>query len=309
MQTTILQPVCLFRKRYKDIHLQLMDYTIISYLIILAILTIIFHHIVIQWRIYPVVHFLLIILILELIRWSNNHSSKILHFLRTFYPALGLGFFWTELNNLITMIFPYWANDFVVNLDLAIFRVHPTVWVQNIFTPWLTELMNFFYAFYYFFIPIGALTLYCRGRKQETFDFLFLVFFTYCAVFLTFLFFPAEGPWIILKDLHTIQPRGGFFLRLNQFIQGRGSIKGGCFPSSHVAAAYTLLWASFKYQWKVGLFLFPFVFGMATATVYCQYHHAVDALSGMILGTILYGFGILILKKWHKKNHARLSVS
>jgi len=286
-----------------------MDYTIISYLIILAILTIIFHHNVIQWRIYPVVHFLLIFLILELIRWSNNHSSKILHFLRTFYPALGLGFFWTELNNLITMIFPYWANDFVVNLDLAIFRVHPTVWVQNIFTPWLTELMNFFYAFYYFFIPIGALTLYCRGRKQETFDFLFLVFFTYCTVFLTFLFFPAEGPWIILKDLHTIQPRGGFFLRLNQFIQGRGSIKGGCFPSSHVAAAYTLLWASFKYQWKVGLFLFPFVFGMATATVYCQYHHAVDALSGMILGTLLYWIGILILERWNKKNHAGVSIS
>ena len=200
------------------------------------------------------------------------------------------------------MILPYWANDFVVSLDTAIFGVHPTVWVQNIFTPWLTELMNFFYAFYYFFIPISTFSLYFRRRKQETLDFLFLVFFTYSIAFLIFLLFPAEGPWVILKDLHTVRPEGGFFLKLNQFIQGRGSIRGGCFPSSHVAAAFTLLWATFRYQWKLGVFFSPVVFGMAAATVYCQYHHAVDALSGMILGSIFYGIGIFILRKWYKTN-------
>ncbi len=308
-QTTCPLPTCPFRKRYNNLKLHLMDYTIIGYLAILGILTIIFQQNVPRWWTYPVGHLFLIMLIFELIRLSNHHPSKILHFLRTFYPALGLAFFWTELNNLITMIFPYWANDFVVNLDLAIFKVHPTVWVEKLFTPWLTELMNFFYAFYYFFIPIGALTLYLRGRREETLDFLFLVFFTYYTVFLIFLLFPAEGPWVILKDLHTVRPEGGLFLRLNQFIQGQGSIKGGCFPSSHVAAAYTILWASFKYQWKVGLFLLPFVFGMAFATVYCQYHHAVDALAGMLLGTLLFGVGLLILKRRDARSRASTSVS
>ena len=165
-QTTCPLPTCPFRKRYGDLKLHLMDYTIIGYLIVLGILTIIFQHNVPRWWSYPVGHLFLIMLILELIRLSNHHPSRILHFLRTFYPALSLAFYWTELNSLITMIFPYWANDFVVNLDLAIFKVHPTVWVQNIFTPWLTELMNFFYAFYYTFIPIGALTLYFRGRRE-----------------------------------------------------------------------------------------------------------------------------------------------
>jgi len=251
---------------------------------------------------FPVGHIALVILLLEFLRWYTRKPTRIKQFFRTFYPAIGLAFAWTELNSLVTMILPYWANNFVVGLDKALFGVHPTVWVQNIFRPWLTELMNFFYAFYYSFIPIGAFSLYFRNRKQETLDFLFLVFFTYCTVFLIFLFFPAEGPWVILKSLHTVKPQGGFFLKLNQFIQGQGSIRGGCFPSSHVAAAFTLLWATFRYQWRLGLFLTPFVFGMAAATVYCQYHHAVDALSGMLLGTIFYGIGILILKRKERKS-------
>ena len=300
-QTHLSHPIIRwFYRRYGQISFHLMDYTIFGYILFLGFLVIPFHNNVSLWGLYPVGHLFLSFLLLEFLRLYTNKPTKVLKFFRTFYPAIGLAFAWTELNSLITMILPYWANDFVVDLDKSIFGVHPTVWVENIFTLWFTELMNFFYAFYYFFIPISAFLLYFRGREQETLDFLFLVFFTYCTVFLIFLLFPAEGPWIILNDLHTVQPEGGFFLELNQFIQGRGSIRGGCFPSSHVAAAFTLLWANFKYQWRLGVVLFPFVFGMATATVYCQYHHAVDALSGMILGSALYGIGILILRKRNK---------
>ena len=280
-----------------------MDFTVIGYLLFLGILIIPFHNDVRLWGLYPVVHLIVVVLLLEFLRIATSKPSKVRDFFRTFYPALGLAIAWTELNSLVTMIFPYWANDFILNLDKAIFGVHPTVWVQTIFNPLLTEVLNFFYAFYYLFIPIVAFPLYFRGRKQETLDFFFFIFTTYCTVFLIFLLFPAEGPWIILKDLHTVEPEGGFFLWLNQFIQGRGSIRGGCFPSSHVAAAFTLLWATFRYNKKTGIFLFSCVFGMAFATVYCRYHHAVDALSGMFLGTVLYLIEINILKHWYKKRH------
>lgn len=286
-----------------------MDYTVICYLLVLGFLVIPFHRGVPRWGLYPICHLIIVFLIIEYLRWYTNKPTKIFHFFRTFYPALTLAFAWTELNSLITMILPYWANDFVVNLDTALFGVHPTVWVEKMFTPWLTELMNFFYAFYYLFIPICTFTLYFRGKKQETLECLFLVFFTYYTVFLLFLLFPAEGPWVSLKDLHTVRPEGGFFLKFNQFAQGQGSIRGGCFPSSHVAAAFTLLWATYRYQWKLGIFLSPFIFGMAAATVYCQYHHAVDALSGAILGTILYIIGVLILNKWNEKNEVDTSIS
>ena len=290
-----------YRKRYGHIRFHFMDHTIIIYLLLLGFLVIPFHRDVKNWGQYPVIHLAAVFLILELLRLYALKPNKILRFFRTFYPALGLALAWGELDSCITMIFPYWANDFVVNLDLALFGVHPTVWVQTLFTPWLTEIMNFFYAFYYTFIPISAFTLYFRGREKETLDFLFTVFLAYCSVFMLFLVFPAEGPWVILKDLHTVRPEGGIFLWLNEFIQGRGSIRGGCFPSSHVAAAYAILWGTYKYQWKLGIIMTPFVFGMAAATVYCQYHHAVDALSGMLIGTLLFLVGQAMIRYRDRK--------
>ncbi len=281
--------------RYASISFHFLDWTVITYLLFLGLLIIPFHNDVPRWGVYPVVHIALVFCVLELLRWYAHHPTQILQFLRTFYPAMGLGLAWIELNSLVTMILPYWANDFVVNLDLALFGVHPTVWVQSIFTPWLTELMNFFYFFYYAYIPITAFALYFRGRKKETLDYLFPVFFSYYTVFLIFLLFPAEGPWVVLKGLHTIKPEGGLFLWLNQTIQGQGSIRGGCFPSSHVGAAFAMLWGTIRYNRKLGLFLLPNVFGMALATVYCQYHHAVDAIAGAILGTIFFGVGILLM--------------
>lgn len=285
--------------RYSDIAFHPMDIVFLGYLAILGLLIIFFHNEVPMWPLFPVAHVALIFLILEFLKFFNDKPSKVLHFVRTFYPAIILAILWMELNSLVTMIFPYWANDFVVNLDKAIFGVHPTVWVETIFTPWLTELMNFFYAFYYLFIPMTAFNLYFRGRKQETFDYLFLVFLAYTTVFLIFLLFPAEGPWVILKGMHTVKPEGGLFLKLNEMIQGQGSIRGGCFPSSHVAAAFAIVWGTLKYQRKLGIFLFPCVIGMSIATVYCQYHHAVDALAGALLGTITTIIGFAILKKWH----------
>jgi membrane-associated phospholipid phosphatase len=280
-----------------------MDITVLTYVLFMGWLTVPFHHHMAHWPTYPLVHTVIAFFILELIRFTSRFKSGIFRFVRTFYPTFGLSFAWSELNVLVRMIIPsFWANDFLLNLDLALFGVHPTVWVQNIFTPWLTELMNFFYAVYYLFIPLGAVTLYLRGRKKETLDFLFLVCFTYSIGFFLFLFFPALGPWMLINDLHTVQPEGGIFLHLNQFIQSKGSIRGGCFPSSHVAAATVMALASLRYQKVIGMILLPLAFCVAVATVYCRYHHAVDAISGILLGTILYFVGKAILDARDRKS-------
>ncbi|MFH1941574.1 MAG: phosphatase PAP2 family protein [bacterium] len=289
------------RARYGKIVFHPMDFTVIGYTLLLGFLIIPFHHNVPKWGRYPVIHSLIVILILEFLRFYTKRPTKVMNFARIFYPFIFLSSAWSEFDSIATMIFPFWANDFAINLDKSIFGVHPTVWVEKIFTPWLTEFMNFFYATHFLIvIPAGGLTLYFLKRKQDAMDFLFLLLFTYSVSFIMFLFFPAEGPWVVLKHLHTVKPEGGFFLKLNQFIQRHGSVRGCAFPSSHVTAAFVILLGSFKYQKSLGFILLPFVLGVTAATVYCQYHHAVDALSGILLGVITYGTGIWILKKWHR---------
>ena len=273
-----------------------MDVPVLVYLGVVGMAVIPFHHDVRHWPWVPIRHAFALLLLLEMIRFNSLKRNALLDLVRTFYPVLWIGFSWKELNNLVTMIFPYWANAFVIQMDLSIFGAHPSVWVQHLFRPWLTELMNFLYATYYFFIPLAVFPLYFKGKKKEAFNVMFLLTLTISVCFMLFFFFPAEGAWVVLKDLHTVQPEGGFFLRLVQAAQSKGTIRGGAFPSSHVAAAFILALGALHYNRKIGWVMLSLVFGIALSTVYCRYHHAVDALSGIAVGFILYGIGLRILK-------------
>ena len=119
--------------------------------------------------------------------------------------------------------------------------------------------------------------------------------------YLIFILIPAEGSWIILNHLHTIQPEGGFFMHLVEFIQSRGTVRCGAIPSSYVTTTFVVLWGAFKYQRKLAYWLLPFSFGIALSTVYCRYHHAIDAIAGIIMGTCYYILGITLLKMVQKR--------
>jgi membrane-associated phospholipid phosphatase len=120
---------------------------------------------------------------------------------------------------------------------------------------------------------------------------------TFSVSFVLFLMFPAEGAWVILKDLHTVEPEGGFFMHLVQSIQAKCTIPAGAFPSSHVAAVFVMALGALKFNPKVGWILLPLAVGVAMATVYCRYHHAVDAIAGIMLGTLMVAVGIRILER------------
>ncbi len=284
--------------RYRKADIKPMDFVILSYLALLGVLVIPFHRDVHLWLLYPAAHLIIGLLLLEFLSTASRSQSRVLHFIRTFYPIIFIALGFKELNALFTMIFPYWTTKWVIKLDLALFGTHPTVWVQKLFIPWLTELMNFFYAIFWFYIPLIGFSLYFAGKKTETFEFLFLTVFTYAVTFILFLLFPTEGAWIALKKLHTIEPKGYFFLRLTHWVQSRACVQGGAMPSSHVSAAFTMTWAALRYRVRFGWIFILLSIGIACATVYCRYHHAVDSIAGVINGTVLYFIGSHILKRW-----------
>lgn len=304
LMTAAIQAI---KKRYSVIHFHPIDYISIAYTSIIGILIIPFHHDVPHWGTYPFVHFGIVIALLEFLRLESRIPKSIYQFVRTFYAGLALALGWGEFEQIVTMIFPYWANDWIVGLDLKLFGCHPTVWIEGIFRPWLTELMNFCYWIYFLFIPVSSMTLYFRNRKSDALDLIFLIFLSYYTNFLLFLLFPAEGAWIILKDLHTIEPEGGLFQAINQYMQANGSVRGGAFPSSHCSGAFIVAWSTLKYQRKLGAVIMVLAFGVCMATVYCRYHHAVDPIAGALWGTFIFFLGNKIITRW-RKNHPDAAV-
>lgn len=289
-----ISPIRAIGERYRNVPIQYMDKVILGYIALLGILILPFHRNVSHWTMYPFLHAGIIFLIFELIRISEN-APPIVQFLRTFYPIPWILFAWKEMDQLVTMIFPYWFNPILPKMDHLIFGVYPTVWIQRWFRPWLTELMNFFYGIYFLFIPLVAIGLYAKRQRQKVYHFLFLISSTFVVSFILFLLFPAQGAWVFIREQHTVEPKGGFFLTLIQWIQHRGTIRGGAFPSSHVAAAWVSALGAWRYLRPIGIVLFPLALGVTVATVYCRYHYAVDAIAGMALGILIYLLGIRFL--------------
>lgn len=262
------------------------DVITLLYILVVGVLILFFHRGLKSWWIYVAVHFTLAGLIWFFLRISSAISSKPLIFIRDWYPVLLYIFMFEEIGAIVNIIFPFWAEQLLMKLDYAIFRTYPTVWFERVTNPWLTEYMYFSYFTYFLLIPIGGGVLYRKKDKEKFNSLLFNVSLSYYLCYILFLFIPARGAWETLPHLHTIQLEGGFFFDLVNRIQGFGSIHGGAFPSSHVAAAFTVLFSIYKHRRKFFYPLLPVVLSLAVSIVYTRYHYAVDSLGGILIAIL-----------------------
>jgi membrane-associated phospholipid phosphatase len=289
-----------WKSRYGSIHFRLMDINCLAYLGITGFLLVFFHNTVSHWGLHFWSHTVICIAVLEMVRWAEKYpSNKILWVLRTFYPVLIFLCAWEELGTLLTMFYgSYWFTDTLVRLDKLIFGVHPTVWIQQFYQPWLSELMNFFYIGYFVLFLLVPLSLLVKKKKEAAFTIISITTFVYFSNFCLFFLLPAFSPPFIpmLRELHTNQQAGYFFVVINRIVQTNGGIPGGCFPSSHVAGAFAWALCALRYNRKLGFALIPIAVGVAFATVYNTVHHAVDPIAGFVWGIFTFTIALKLVK-------------
>ena len=290
-----------WKTRYGQARFRLMDIITLGYFGLVGFLLIFFHKSVNHWPVYVLVHAAIVILILEIVRFGENHPQKKgFWFLRTVYPLLLLLYGWEELAAVVPMFFGnHWATDLIVRWDKLVFGVYPTVWVQQLYQPWLNEVMHFIYLGYYSFFFLVPLYLFLRGKKQETMAVVSVVTFTYFSNYLLFYLMPTVDPLHVplLQAQHVKEQIGYFFVPLNQFIQAHGGIPVAAFPSSHVAGA--LVWAltAIRYTKRLGWALLPLAIGIGFSVVYIQLHHALDPIFGYMWGALCYPVALKIIRK------------
>ena len=286
--------------RYGRTRLRLVDINCMVYLGLIALLLIFFHKTVSAWSKYILIHLVIIIVILEIVRLGEQSSRKSgLWILRTFYPVAVILFAWGEIDALARLFFgSYWATDSVIRADMLIFGVHPTVWVQQFYRPWLDELMAVFYFGYYLFLPLATIPLFIKKKYEETLAAFSVATLAMFVNFLLFFLMPVLSP-PMTESLNMLQNRrhsGYIFASFNRFIQARGSVRGGTFPSSHITEALAWALITLRYNRKMASILLPAVLGVAISTVYLNYHHALDPIAGLLLGALLYPIGLTIIK-------------
>ena len=263
---------------------KLLDFLTISYMGILSLLIILFRSEVERWYLYIIAHFLYSLFILFLIWLDETCENKTTSLLRYGYPLLSFPFMYEELGQLIHLVFPNWFDVMIHRLELSIFHVYPTVWLQNLVNPWVTEYFKLAYASYYLVVPVAALSLYLKGDMKIFEKLMTTLAFVFYICYIGFILFPVEGPRYALASLYTVKLTGYIFTSFQDFLTEAGALHGGCMPSSHVAIALVSLISMRRFAKPVYYFFLPAVLSLFVATVYTRDHYLSDVIVGLLVG-------------------------
>jgi len=226
-----------------------------------------------------------------LLRQAPDVLSPPVRVLREVYPLIWLAAFWPELDLMHQLRIPPTFDHQIAALDLALFGVHGThldlIWMWRMPYRWLSEPMHFAYWAYYLLIGIPPLVFASLRRTAALRDLVFRMMLTYLTCFVIFILYPVYGPGLTLP--RYVGPlTDGLFYRLVRASLGAGDSPGCAFPSSHVAGAITIAFATARWtpRW-IGALLWAEAIGVLVSTVYTQNHFPIDALSGLAWGLLL----------------------
>lgn len=183
----------------------------------------------------------------------------------------------------------------------------------------VSELLSLGYVSYYPMIAVVVLFYFCCHYEQflRTAFIIVASFFCFYAIFICL---PVAGPQfyyqavgtdqiaqgvfpqlgdyfdrlafdVLNRDLSLPIPgwKQGFFYKLLIEAHDAGERPTAAFPSSHVGVATVLMWLAWEARsLKLFFSLLPLAVLMFFATFYIQAHYAIDAIAGVLAGTLLY---------------------
>jgi membrane-associated phospholipid phosphatase len=280
------------------------DVVTLLFLLFLFTLTIVFHKAVPKAPFLLGLYAVLITVQVILIRSrENGRFSGLLYDL--IFPTLCVLLVFDSLEWLVHYVNPEDIDPILIRLDYLIFRNHPTVMLERIMNPLLTDILQIAYSTYYF-IPISfGIVLLKNNQKSEFNKSLFMILLCFYLSYLGYILMPALGPRFYLDHLQTTGLQGLLVAEpLHDLLNRLEGIKRDAFPSGHTGIAVVVLYLAYQYKRNLFWIYLPLVSALLFSTVYLRYHYVVDVIAGfgltlltVIIGEWYYG--------WWLKNQDR----
>jgi len=272
-------------------------------LTLLTIITVIFSHRIqhAQYLILLYCGMFLIQALLLLFRDKGRFMHWAYHLI---FPTISILAIFDSLEHIVHYINPRDIDPLLIRLDYMLFNGHPTVMMERIMTPLLTDLLQIAYSSYYFLaITLGAALL--LRKDEKAFDrSLFLIMFCFYLSYAGYLIFPALGPRYTMNHLQNAELQGLLVTGpIQELLNRLEGIKRDAFPSGHTAIALIVLFLAFKFEKKLFWIFLPFVSALIFSTVYLRYHYVVDVLAGILLTALTLFFGGAYYGYWQKRIH------
>jgi membrane-associated phospholipid phosphatase len=179
-------------------------------------------------------------------------------------------------------------DQWLANLDFRLWGVHPTVWLERIYSPVLTEYLQIVYTLFVPAVLLIAFLLWKKRRYREFQYYAFLIASGYLVSYVGYLLVPARGPRFLLKHLQHVPLQGlWLFHSMQHSLDRLESTAYDCFPSGHTELTILAWWSTRTIGNRLFWIYFAYTPSIIFATVYLRYHYSVDVLAGALVAVAL----------------------
>lgn len=228
-----------------------------------------------------------LLLVPLLARWEKPARCRWARLLRDWYPILLTPLFYKQLTYLIPYLHPRDYDPVLLLLDRKLFGLDPTVWLEHLTTPWLTEYLQIVYSTFYFLPLLVGIPIYRRRPRVHFQVAIFAVLLGFYSSYLGYLLVPALGPRFSISQLRSSPLHGVFaYNTLRRTLDQIEQITRDAFPSGHTEITLILVYLAFRYYRPLFLPMLWIGTSLILATVYLRYHYVVDVLSGALLALV-----------------------
>ena len=281
------------------------DSLTILFLLFLLMISLGFHGKVLRLKTLAFTYSALFLAQVLLIR--NHESSGESRFMDMFrsvaFPVICVLVIFDSLEWLVHDINPGDIDPLLIRLDYLIFNGYPTVMLESIHSPLVTDLLQVAYSSYYF-LPISFGVILKLGKREGEFGrTVFLILLCFYLSYLGYMLFPALGPRYTMNHLQSVDLRGAFVAGpIQAFLNSIEGVKRDAFPSGHTAVALVVSGLAYRFHKRFFYVTLPLVIMLIISTVYCRYHYVVDVIGGVILAAITFFIGDKYYGYWEVRN-------
>lgn len=207
-------------------------------------------------------------------------------------PVVSILAVFESLERVVHSINPRDIDPLLIRLDYMLFGGYPTVMMENMMSPLLTDFLQLAYTSYYF-LPITLGVVLMKKNKNANFEHsLFLIMLCFYLSYIGYMVTPALGPRYTMNHLQGRELEGLFLAGpVQHLLNVLEGIKRDAFPSGHTGVVLTVLYLAFRYEKKLFGIFFPVAVALIFSTVYCRYHYVVDVIAGVGLAAITISLG------------------
>jgi membrane-associated phospholipid phosphatase len=241
------------------------------------------------------------IVAIALLLFQIKRPNRTTWVFRNWYPVFYVATCYKEMALFIPAIRRSDADRWLAEVDYRVWGAHPTVWLERIHSPALTEFLQIIYTL---FIPavLFVAALLWRKRSYAAFQYYaFLIALGFLISYVGYLLVPARGPRFLLRDLQHFPLQGLWFFDAMQTTLDRlEEAHFDCFPSGHTELTILAWWGSRMVSNRLFQVYFAYTPPLIFATVYLRYHYSVDVLAGAVVAAGLIVSAPVLYRKLAK---------